>query len=538
MPRALWLLIYLRAKGGIRRALFSGSTRKTISTVIGGVCMFLWLGNFLIRGFTAKPSNSVESIRLFGPIVLVIITLIPLAVGGASRTLAFSPVEIDQLFPAPFSRRQLVIYRLVKTSLRSLFTGLFYVLIFRAHAGSIFIAFIAGCLVWMFASFLTMAFALLEALAGARVRLLRFAPQLFLLAALAIPTLIAVRSGGADAQQVFTSLKSSPALPIIGAPFKPFIMLFTATAANEILLWLAVSLAVTLFTAFIAVRLDAAWLDVSVQATHARAQRLERKTKGRGRSSDPLSTRLQRLVPQLHFAGPARAIIRRHLAATPSVLLVPIIVPAIFAAVIYLFERYAMKSGPENVISILAPLLGMILLFVIPAAARMDFRGDLDHYELLKTLPLTQTSITAAQLATPAALLVLLAWELLFVAFCFIGAKPILIGAMIGAPPAAVVLIAVENILFLAAPTRQTNQQVAALQVTGKRAILFGAKFLILGLCGGLVAAGVVATLAVTGSILAASLIAALILTAEAIAMCLLVARLFRGFDVAVDMPD
>ncbi|MCC6678723.1 MAG: hypothetical protein IT436_16445 [Phycisphaerales bacterium] len=539
IPRAMWLLLYLRIKGSIRRALFSGSTRKTIATVVGGVAMGLWLMNLVFRGFT-HARTSAEGIRLAGPAVLAWICLMPLAFGGASRMLAFSPAEIDQLFPAPFSRRQLVAFRIVKVSLASLFTGVFYTLIFGGASISWGLSFIAACLAWIFTGLLTMSFALIEATLAQRASLLRLLPQGLLLAALAAivwQVFGAPRAGDPAAQA--RAVLEAPVIQALAIPFRPFIMLFSAQSwTREAPLWLGICLAEVLILAMVTLRLDTAWLDTSIAATHARAERLERRRQGKRPARGGLSGRLKRLVPELEFAGPARAVIRRHLHASPAILVTPVAVAAGLGAIVTICFWFMPGDAARNLVRSITITLGLALFLTLPSFSRADFRSDIDHLELLKSLPLSAAAITRAQLIIPTALLIITAWEVLAAAAVVVPNPGLLAGIAMVIPPAAILMIAIENALFLFAPVRPGPAQAAALQVTGKRIITLAAKAIVLAICAGLAfGVGYLAHLA-TGSWPVTGLAAALALSVEASLAIAVVTALYRGFDVAVDMPD
>lgn len=537
VPRALWLLLYLRVKGSIRRALFSGSARKTIATVVGAAAMGLWLANLAFRGFTQARTPS-EGIRVVGPAVLAGLCLMPLALGGAARMLAFAPAEVDQLFPAPFSRRQLVAYRIVKVSLASLFTGVFYTVILGGASVSWWVSFTAACLAWIFAGLLTMSFALVEATLAQRAALLRLIPQALLLGAIAAACwrLYGVAGAGWSEGRLRSAFET-PLVSALAAPFRPFIMLFTARNwSREVPLWLAVCLAEVVLLALVTLRLDTAWLDSSIAATHARAERLEQRRRG-GRPARP-GSRLKKLIPALEFAGPARAIIRRQLRASPSILLVPPGIAAGLAVVVLLLRWSTPGADHSEAILSLTGTLGAMSVLILPAVSRVDFRSDIDHVELLKSLPISASAIARAELAIPTALLTIAFWEILAVAAVYAGRPGLIAGLAIAGAPAAVLLAAVENALFLIVPTRPGPVQAAGLQVTGKRVITFAAKLAVVGLGGAIAVGAALLAQLLSGSWLAAGIAAAVVLSLEAWAALAAVAVLFRRFDVGVDMPD
>jgi len=86
-----------------------------------------------------------------------------------------------------------------------------------------------------------------------------------------------------------------------------------------------------------------------------------------------------------------------------------------------------------------------------------DFRSDLDHMPMLKTLPMHPMAVVAGELATP--LTIITGVQLMFfAAVCAGAADPLaaMWGAAIAAAcvPASVMFLAIENAVFLMAPTR------------------------------------------------------------------------------------
>jgi len=189
-----------------------------------------------------------------------------------------------------------------------------------------------------------------------------------------------------------------------------------------------------------------------------------------------------------------------------------------------------------------APILSSMAMFLVilfPQMMRFDFRGDIDHLDDLKSLPISFRAVALAELAVPTALFALLALALALVGGVWFG-LPVASLAMIALaiPPLALGVLALENFVFLLLPTRLfVPGQGGAFFFSGRRMLLMILR-LVLFTVGGGVGAGVAAiawwiTRSTTIAYFAAwsvAVLLALLLTEAA-------ARAFRSFDVSLDMP-
>src|SRR5207244_3865533 len=108
MPRALLLLIMLRLRAQLRRPKINLRTPRGVICTCRGLFIFvMWLGGGLV-GMFLQHENHTESgrIRTVAPLVMLGFCVLSLIRSDASKTLVFSPAEIDQLFAGPFGRRQ------------------------------------------------------------------------------------------------------------------------------------------------------------------------------------------------------------------------------------------------------------------------------------------------------------------------------------------------------------------------------------------------------------------------------------------------
>src|SRR5689334_17381405 len=107
MPPGLLTLLHLQFKGLLRRTLLSLRTlRGIIFSSIGLLLFVFWaLPSVLsLRHGRTDPAL----VRTFTPVILLVVCVISLITSGGDKAVAFTPAEVDFLFPGPFTRRQLL----------------------------------------------------------------------------------------------------------------------------------------------------------------------------------------------------------------------------------------------------------------------------------------------------------------------------------------------------------------------------------------------------------------------------------------------
>jgi hypothetical protein len=99
-------------------------------------------------------------------------------------------------------------------------------------------------------------------------------------------------------------------------------------------------------------------------------------------------------------------------------------------------------------------------------------------------------------------------------------------------------LIGSENLVFLVAPSRSMTPTPGDFQAIGRLMLLYLAKFVVLGLVGGVSALVAVPVYFLTGRSMPAALTTAwLVITGFAAGLVPLIALAFRRFDVAREIP-
>lgn len=201
----------------------------------------------------------------------------------------------------------------------------------------------------------------------------------------------------------------------------------------------------------------------------------------------------------------------------------------------------ASRAGAGEVAGIVFAMpLVMLSTFFLPQMLQFDFRGDIDRLDVLKSLPISVTSIVVGQLIAPVLMACLIQLTMLAsVALMVTGWNTTMLSAVLLLPMANVLIFGIENLVFLLFPTRMTAIGTGDMQAVGRQMLLMFVKFGVL-----LVGIGLAASLGglvwlMTGRSTMALLIGAavaLLLLGTALIPCLGFA--FRRFDPSRDTPE
>ncbi len=196
----------------------------------------------------------------------------------------------------------------------------------------------------------------------------------------------------------------------------------------------------------------------------------------------------------------------------------------------------ALKSA-----DIAQPLLAVIawLTVLLSGLLKFDFRGDLDHIDQLKSLPLPPSAIAVGQLVVPTLILsaahILL---LLCVGLTTNSRHELYFTAAALALPFNALLMSTENLIFLLFPSRPAASSPGDFQVLGRQAAQLVIKSLSV-IVGGIIAMAIAVPLFILtgGSWLVLTLVAGAILLGQTCALVPAIAWAFARFDPSVDTP-
>lgn len=536
MHPALFMLVWLQFKGWLRRQFTGGSTGRKVFTGIGVIFFLLWLAGASI-GMAFQKGRAPPDIMDTLPFYLTAFALLPIIFGNEDRAIAFTPAEIDFLFPGPFSRRQLVVYKLFKLVLGSIAGGLIFSLWLRSFAGRISFAFLGASLSLVFINLLTTVLALArDVLDERRYAWARWALTMVLVGSVAWVAWSA-QLNSASFTQTLKTLSESTTAAVLTAPARVFSHVFASQSWGEALPWTGACLAMILGAAGTVLLLDKGYMQAALAASQRRQAKLARL----GRGFAPTGGKPVKAVNIPTFAGlgGAGAIVRRQLITAVRTSRGWMVMFVVAAAYGFVVSRLTGNAGARSAGTLAGMIPGvLVLLLMMPQMLRFDFRGDLDHLDLLKTLPIAARSVAWAELAVPVTILTLLGWVIAGGVSAFMEVSPgtLVMGAL-AVTPIAVLVIGLENFVFLLMPTRLFAPGQASMQFSGRRILMMLSRLLFMGVGGGLVAGVGALTWAVSGSVPTtyAACWATLCLIAAAVVAA--VAWAFARFDVSVDMP-
>jgi hypothetical protein len=556
---ALIVLARLRFNAWLRRVRRGLSSRRGIAySVIGAAVFVLWLLPMIISAMTGgdlgRPPRDPQRVREIMPLVLLGITLI-MAVFSGGKIISFSAAEVDFLFPGPFSRHQLVLWKIAVSGFAALPLALIFSIWQVPNASMWIAAFLGIWLAWLLAQTLAM----LILLARQAIMARRSAPVVrFGLIALLAVLLVAIidilrplvpmlqRDEFSLGQFLAHARRSLPGR-IVLAPFDVLTMTFTAECfAPDLLVWGGVSVGMIAVLIWLVLRLDSHFIETSLRASeavHAAVQRVKRGGNPFGGTSRPIASLRVPMLPWLGGVGPVawRQMMLAARGARGLLLVLALLLLGLGPLVWMIAHRPRAAPVPQDP-GIVMPLLiltGVWMVFLLPSMLRFDFRSDLAHIENLKLLPIAPTRIAIGQMIAPALVLSILAYAIIAALIASAPQRALVPGAIALAfvPPLTILLIGIENAAFLMFPTAQTMTTPGDMTMIGRSMVVFFVKgmsmALTLGVIGGLAALAFV----LTYSWFITLPVAWALLTAAAAGIVPVVARLFAKFDPSMDRP-
>jgi hypothetical protein len=539
MPLALWTLLALHARAAGRRLGRQARGKRGVALALVAVLALLLLVGRVVIANRWMPPADPTGVRTYGPVAILGICLMNVLSSTGERAVTFSPGEVDFLFPGPFTRRQLLAYKLIRTAITAVPSALLFGALVSRFGGFYLGRVAAAWLTFQFVQMLAMIVALVKATVGERAfsRGRRWL-LLGVLAAVALACAWMIRRHhGASPSDVGEQLRASRAGQVILAPFGVFARALTADRiVPDALRWDAVALAMDLGLVAVVFLLDANYLEAAATASGKRYARLARlRQAGLAGMASPGSAKLR--LPMLPWLGGVGPVAWRQLtgvARTSRGLLTMLAIVAIVMGVIV-----ARAGGGDATVPSLIGLSVWANLF-LTSMLRFDFRGDLDHLDLLRSLPLRPWAVAAAELVAPTVALSAVQ-ALLLTAATVSGRLPAgtVLMALVFVVPFNAVLVGSENLLFLLFPFRPAAAVAGDMGMVGRQTVVFAARLLILAAVaiavGGV---GVLAFLVAGRSIWIAAAAAWVPLAGAVVGVVALMAAAYARFDPSVDTPS
>jgi hypothetical protein len=556
MHRALWLLLWLRFRAWLRRLSRSAGTVRGALFLVAGLFFFaLVIGPNVVLHLMQADRNGgplayVEHTRRVGPLLLFAYCALTVLFASAEQGISFTAAEVQFLFSGPFSRRQVLAYKITGNALLACLYALFLTGFFFIYAARPPAAYPGLVLTLWFIQFFSMAVSLVINTAGARA--FSWWRRLVLVCIVALVTWWAARVGG-DAfsegpRAVVTRLQDNEVVQTLLTPMRWFVETFTAERLwPDFVMGAARCLAVDAGLLLLVFLLDAQYLEASAAASERAYARLQRVRSGGAMAAAAGTGRPRVRLPSLPYWGGVGPLAWRQL-TTAARSLRPVLVFLVVFMLMVGGTRLglgAVREGepPLGGWLIGSTVLGMTVAMLTPLLT-FDFRGDVDRMDVLKALPLAPWRLALGQLLAPT--LVLSAVQLVVLAFVQVlwgGVEILLLGVLLFGPSFNFLSFGLENLIFLWFPTRPTPAAPGDFHMMGRQTLMMLAKFAALSLvilpaalAGTLAYVLVTLVLHVNG--LPAGLAAGwLVLTGLSFGVVPLVASAFRRFDVARDTP-
>jgi Putative ABC exporter len=549
MHPALFKLIMLSLKSGFRRTFRGARTVKGAFLILFTMIVLLMMVGPSL--FVAISMRGQPGMPQFGgwlapylPMMILGFCLLLIFGPAGDMAISFTPAEIDFLFPAPFHRRDLLIYKLTKLFIGSLFGALFCSMSTLIYLNTWLAAFVGIFLTLAFTQLLAMSVALAGQIVAEHAythtrRLVVLAVGALVLAGLAQMLWQTPIGSIPELAWNFRNTWTGRALL---APFEVFSHAIMANAYYpDLVCWGAAAAAIDLGLLILVLKLDADYLEGAAAISQKLYERARRARQGGGVALPMSKTAAKLRVPRLPWLGGAGPLAWRQLLVamrTSRLILFISLGTAVMLLVMAVFIMPSENQGPAIVIPTMGVGFIAYLTFIFAMQLPWAFRGDIDHIDSLKTLPVAPLALAAGELA--GGVMVLAAIQLVVLAALLVakGSPTVILTATAFIVPFDIVMLGVSNMLFLIYPVRLVQSNSADFQLMGRMMLLMLLQFLIL-----IPSLGIPATIGaivfwVSGSSWPAFAATSwLLLVAELPLILMLLAAVFVRFDPSTEKP-
>lgn len=436
MAPALRAFVYLTvtsARNGLRQRLRRvRQPRYAVATLLA----LLYFASILVPSW--RSGNATPATLFLREDVLRLVSVAALALlaywwlfGRDSGALAFSPAEVQFLFAAPATRRQLIQFKLIRVQAVILFNIVLWTAILGRGRGTGEMMWVRPLSLWVMLSTmqlhrlgatLTRTNLTSHGAAGLRRSGVAAAVLLVMIGAV-VAGVVANWPVGASLSpfELVTAVRRAAGQPPAEWALMPVRAVLAPLFAPTLGEWARVMVpAVVVMLAHFAwvIRSDAAFEDAAVQASAARTQRADRRRSGLGSTSGRPTRRLALRLPLAPLGEPAVAIAWKNVLA--AVRSDHFFKQALIFGLGALAASVAAVVRPSmaDLITGIITALSVILLVMGPVWLRNDLRADLPRLGLLRTFPVRPRRFVAAEVGSTA--LILCSVQLLLVAALFI----------------------------------------------------------------------------------------------------------------------
>jgi putative ABC exporter len=542
---ALPLLIKTQYMSKIRRALRSLKTLRGVMYFLVGLFVFtLWIGPSILMAFTDTKSKDIVApyISAFLPFLLLIITLLALTSATISKAINFTAGELEFLFPGPFKRRDLVIYKIITSVMGIIFVALFISCFFMRFTNLYIACYLGILFTLLFLHFFSMAVAFISLIISKHA----YTPsRKNILITIGVLVVLGLWKGvdWQTAQELFMKplvlaqmVKDNWFGGIILAPFEVFVRTIMAPSFYDLLLWASAAAGIDLILLGAVISLDANYLETSLSVSEKKYAKIERMRRGGVAAiSSNRKTAKWSLpdLPWLHGIGP---ILWRQMTSamrnSKGVLLLLFIVSMGIGPMI------VMKGVSDESVPFFLIIITMYSIFLTQWFP-FDFRSDIDRMDWMKMIPIDSLPIAIGQILTPVLIVSIL--EMTIFGGLAIGVKnnfSLLLAGILLAPSFNLLLFGLENLIFLLYPVRIAKVGPGDFQGFGRMMVLFFLKFVVIILVmGSIIGLGVGGYFLFDKSIIVFIAISLTLLTGCGLAIIQCIAWAFDKFDPSIHTP-
>ncbi len=541
MYRSLLLLSLLRAKGQLRKLRRAVSTPRGLLMALLGAAFFslMFLPYLMTRGLdTPVPRKRMPMLTWFlHPAALLALWVFSILGGHFRSPLAFSLAEVEFLFPGPFRRRQLLVYKLGASTLGTLGFAILMPLVMPMVWGP---AALVG--IWLALTFMqwsTIFLAMTGVWLERRYRLVLISLVAALIATIGLS---AYRSDAFAADLTWRdrvlALESSGAARALLAPFSVFSSTIGARTFAQLSIWAPLSAAINLLVAAGVLALDRHFLESSLDASRRRADMLEqlKRTGGLPALGARSRPRLGLIdFPRLGGAGPIAWRQTLDMIRGSSRLVVVLLLAVVPLAGMLTAHTERIHATTDPMVLTVTLLVGLLVTTIMP----LGLRTDLDHIDVIKTLPIRPRTIVCGSLG--GSLLYVLFLQVLAVVAMAVTLgewTPAMGGALALAAPLNLLTIGCDSAIVLIFPS--VRRFAPGDLLVGVRVALVNFAKVLLAIVAGAVAGSVL----VAGRLLIPELPTAYlaaswsVLVLEGLALLWLVTLLFRHYDPSENLLE
>ena len=549
--KALLFLSRLKSVGAFRQLWRSfktpeGAIRSAFTLLFGLVLCLPLAATFFSQSST--PQATEIAIYIVGNVFPFALAFVCIAFSQQStNSLDFSQSEIDILFTGPFSRSELLVYKLLGILTSSLVVCFAFMILLGAGCHLLPGSFIGNCFqsyIGLVMSFLFLRLVFMIAGLVKKTIMIRFYNTTRKLLGLAFMILLSIGIFSVrdrlnleffEEPEKFLALAKgffdSRAVRIISWPFKMFSNLVLAQTFSQTALWTIVCLSANAILVGIIVKMDSNFLESSVHFAKLKAEIASRQQSVEASFVPGGDMGSLPMLPFLKGAGPIAWRQLQTFYRSGKFLLVGML--AYYGFTIFLMNSNPELSGGSKfrfsiVLSMVVAMSG-----ILPLLLPMGFQNDSDKMEIFKSLPFEKWEIAAGQLFGPmiaiTAIQFLTIFIFMFSALDYLGYWFAL--AMF-APLISLVILCIVNSLALVYPSKRDKGVAREIENIGHILVfVFLLGVVVSSLIGILVAVGGLIYL-VTNNVAAVTVGCWLTLLVAAVAGVLATGWAFGRFDV------